>query len=432
MWHVVPLLIVIFLITVNVIQPEYGTGHVQEYSTVNQVGLGSAYLVAFILVLFKFFQLKGVLLRAWPYGLLLLFILSSSLWSLYPQKVVISFVHQVGMSLSVLCAVLYAKNNPDKFIKILVSYFLLYMMLTIVYVLKNPALGHMDGGYWGASQAARWKGLTGHANSLGQVTILGVWCSLYGFLRKDADMFWRMGSLICLLLSLYVLYKTDSITSLVICLFLIGMFIFYIFNTRLAATSVFKYILFILLTIICFASLYILAPEAFSLNYLLEKVGRSKTMTGRTELWELGFKGFQQKPFLGWSFDALRSFLKQYNLGYGQLHNGYIDLLVRGGLVGVILYVVILFQVLIAYTHRQVRKFDIFVVWFFVWVLATLIYALSEGVLVRSNNLMWLLFLFSYYYIIFPVPGNKKIMSHKPVGKNLLLQKNRTHQANRC
>jgi O-antigen ligase len=121
--------------------------------------------------------------------------------------------------------------------------------------------------------------------------------------------------------------------------------------------------------------------------------GRDATFTGRVRLWNMAWSAFHQNPLLGWSFDDLMSLSQKRHLEYRQFHNGYLDLLVRGGIVGAVLlgYLILRKYVLLARLAR--------INWRLFTTLASLstailVHNFTEASLVRGQHLMWLLFVF--------------------------------------
>jgi O-antigen ligase len=95
------------------------------------------------------------------------------------------------------------------------------------------------------------------------------------------------------------------------------------------------------------------------LNESLALVGRNATLTGRTQLWELAFDAFHKKTLLGWGFDNNFSVIQFYMgaMPYGQFHNGFIDLLVRGGIVGELLLVFLLVRMIrVLWRQRKINS----------------------------------------------------------------------------
>ena len=103
-----------------------------------------------------------------------------------------------------------------------------------------------------------------------------------------------------------------------------------------------------------------LVPSDKTLNTIF-RTETFATLTGRTTLWQDGFKSFQERPWLGYGFtsggDTLTRRPSELNTEYrglvgkkktrrsgATLHNGYIQALLDAGLIGAFLYIALLFK----------------------------------------------------------------------------------------
>jgi O-antigen ligase len=100
---------------------------------------------------------------------------------------------------------------------------------------------------------------------------------------------------------------------------------------------------------------------------------------------------FLQRPFFGYSFDSLASVLGGFSRGVGHLHNGYLDLLVRGGIVAIAIYLFALLRAM--YRLLQVTARIPEAAFWFMFLAADLAYELAESSLMRPVHVLWLAFL---------------------------------------
>lgn len=89
-----------------------------------------------------------------------------------------------------------------------------------------------------------------------------------------------------------------------------------------------------------FAWDYILSFDVVQ-HFIVDVLHRSITMTGRTRIYKILYSIFIQKPILGWGYESeiVRDSL------YGNAQNGVVHLLIQYGIIGVILFVVLIFSV---------------------------------------------------------------------------------------
>jgi exopolysaccharide production protein ExoQ len=129
-------------------------------------------------------------------------------------------------------------------------------------------------------------------------------------------------------------------------------------------------------------------------------LSKDPTLTGRTELWQLIRVAISQRPLLGYGFDAfwqgLRGDSLNIILGVGWLvptaHNGYYDLLLGIGYIGMFSFLPSFFQMLgrgIRYLDTEASSARLFPIAF---VAFWLIYNLNESALVTRSGIPFLLF----------------------------------------
>jgi O-antigen ligase len=133
-----------------------------------------------------------------------------------------------------------------------------------------------------------------------------------------------------------------------------------------------------------------LKPELLQLHTFMQAVGLSENFSGRESLWMFALEQFWQQPWLGYGFDSLASVLGKVNMAVGQLHNGYLDLLVRGGVIGMSLFVL---MTLVALSRNFMTATQgTGPVWSTVLLLVVLVHNISESSLARSTHTLWLLY----------------------------------------
>jgi O-antigen ligase len=100
-----------------------------------------------------------------------------------------------------------------------------------------------------------------------------------------------------------------------------------------------------ILGVVLLTLLLIVAPvAAISLDSLLELMGKDPTLTGRTNIWAYVMPYIYQRPLLGWGYVAFFSTLNPaawevasaLNWFAPEAHNGLLDILLSGGLVGAV------------------------------------------------------------------------------------------------
>jgi O-antigen ligase len=144
-----------------------------------------------------------------------------------------------------------------------------------------------------------------------------------------------------------------------------------------------------------FGYIYATQPELFEANRVLGSVGRDSNLTGRSTLWAIARAAIDERPWLGWSFDALESLPSRYSIRFNQFHNGYLDLMVRGGMIA--LGFVIFFALSTAFRIIKLAPGNKkMAASYGVLLLIIMMQNTSETTFGTAPNPLWLLFTFLY------------------------------------
>jgi hypothetical protein len=128
----------------------------------------------------------------------------------------------------------------------------------------------------------------------------------------------------------------------------------------------------------------------------LSKVGRDSTYSGRTYIWKDATTLINMKPIIGWSFDGRRSAFDKIDIGVPHFHNGYLDFMVRGGMAGFIILLMIFARTFWRVFKKSKSRPYIYP-HLAAFLLTMLIYNLSEVSFGSWADLMWTMFLFIYF-----------------------------------
>lgn len=352
---------------------------------------GAAYLIALAIFLNRLPDNLRTLSRAVPYLALTAFTLLSVAWSSAPLKVIVNFGHGVGMMLVALAAARFFRgrtHNLFLFLSILWAYPIVASLIAGV-VLPGRSIDY-DG---------RWVGILGNANSLGSASMLLIWASaaaLYQRVRGVGRVLcWTLQILAWVALLLAVSRTSQAATLIIVATIGFGAFIHsgaaHIRHIKLAAA--------IFLVLVFGLALLILLPELLTWRGLLTAAGRSTDLSGRIALWESAFKLAEQRPWAGWSFDSNMSVLNQLHRVVsvtGQFHNGYLDLMVRGGIIGIVLTGIFLGQFLI-WTLRTLPNDFRTAICYLALFAGILAHNFSEASLVRDSSFLWFALVLAYF-----------------------------------
>lgn len=282
----------------------------------------------------------GILQRNWLVFLFYGFLLLSVIWANYPFVSFKRWFKEFGNILVAL--VILTEINPQQAFKaVFVRCGYLLIPLSVIFIRYFPDLGRRYNIHSGEMEAV---GVTFQKNSLGSMVLVCCLILLWDWfqLRKPSphrkypklrfDVLFR---LVIFLLGMDLLRVCDSKTSMV-CLALSGLI--------LAATrSQFlrKRLVFLVGLCVMTILVFLLLDQMFGIKEaVVEGLGRDMTFTGRTEVWhELLNVGTD--PIFGTGFCSFWDDLRfQSKLPYWvafSAHNGYLEIYIAGGMIGVCL-----------------------------------------------------------------------------------------------
>lgn len=361
-----------------------GTGYGFTEDPRRLIVLGLAYFWALMWLLPRAGEVLKLARGTWPIWLLVAYASVSMLWSQIPFKVFINSGHYAGETLVALAAVYAARDDLRRLSLMLVGTLGIVIVLSVLAV----RLG------WPNSidiETGRWGGTAGNANILGLMSGLLLGAATNVFLTRGPGLI-RWGSAALALAAMLTLRGSGSATSLVFALVLTAGTVWLQFGRKDATAGLpARVVSGMFLMCLTGAVAVGFLPETFQASTWLGALGKSETLTGRTEVWAFGWHMFLQRPFLGYSFDSLASVLGGFNRSVGHLHNGYLDLLVRGGLVGLAIFLFALLRAM--YRLLQVTARTPEAAFWFMFLVADLAYELAEASLMRPVHVLWLAFL---------------------------------------
>lgn len=343
---------------------------------------GGAYVWSLAWLIAHPHGVRQLALGVWPWCLLLVYVLASSLWSSYPLKVVINFGHLTGGTLVAAAAVLSVHGSAAKLAWVSTMTFGIVIGLSLAAVVAGlPNAFDLESG--------RWAGVTGNANTLGGVSAVLCWASTYLVLTSKG--FWvRSAAFAAIGLSVVALLGSGSATSLVVTVLMCAGMCWLLLGKKEKNGLSARITLGLVFVTVVTAVGLVFAPSLFGLEAGLHVLGRSTTLSGRTELWAYGWGQFLSRPVIGHGFDSLASLLSGASIQVGQLHNGYLDLLIQGGVVAGALFALLAVRTLWrAYVLSATCGAEAVMCGMFL--LGTLAHNVTESSIARPVNNLWFL-----------------------------------------
>jgi O-antigen ligase len=354
---------------------------------------GPIYLAALLLLLYRATDALKRMRRHLPYLFFLLYALATIGWTWHPAKVVTYSGHMVGSYMVCMCAALAINYRERLLFRVLMLFSTLLLLMTLVTVALVPSRGIMEVG-----DKLRWVGLAPNANTLGMALLLVVWVGLVRFFYEDGAAA-RCGSVVLIALAAVCLYGTDSMTSSLLSL-LMAVFLPLLMVVGRRPPLAAALGVFFSTSIFSVVSLtaYLFRPDLFLTEKFFTTIGRTSTFTGRTGLWKIAVQAIRERPLLGWSFDARLSVSDKYLFHAGHFHNGYLELLVAGGMVGLGFMTAVLAQTMFHLLRMLARNRSLFAA-YSVLLLVIMLHNITEASLATSPHVFWLMFTLLYMEI---------------------------------
>lgn len=323
------------------------------------------------------------------------FALLSVFWSQLPT---LTLRRAIAVILTTLYALVLAQRfTTTDFLKLLGVVFFIMLASSLIMVIFTPSWGIMTETHIGA-----WQGIFVQKNILGRISTIGLLvfsCLLAGGRKWQHRRVWGTG----LVMAVATLFGSRSTTALVMTMIVL----LSILSIALIAPLNKKrnFLFFLFLGAIGSIILLILF---YSYVDILALFGKDPTLTGRVPLWQASLEVGLQRPWVGWGFSA---FWLGWQGTSAQIwsavlwepphaHNGYLDLFLNLGAVGLVFGLIILVKsgLILLKSIWQSKITSTIGFLFGLWIFM-LVYNLNESAFLRQNNLMWVLLIYiSFQY----------------------------------
>ena len=299
-----------------------------------------------------------------------------------------------------------------------------YVLLpfSILLIKYYPLLGRVYGRYSGAQM---WVGVGQQKNQLGRlcaISALFLGFALYQYWRRHRkprdfrNRAWADAAM--LLVSLYLLIGSESSTSLV-SLFL-GVVVFTLVclfrRWRLTVPRSGLLTATALLIALGIVTPFIGGTDVAGLTRLL---GRDRTLTGRTEIWADVLPVRAERPLLGYGLGSFWTDARRKTYDIPTAHNGYLDVLLELGDIGLVVYVVWLLSCARLLYRSLSYDYD-WAALSIAFFMMSLIYSTAESALNSLTEHMTAVTVFTAVVMAqLAVPIVKRVKSGSPVAVNL-------------
>jgi len=258
-----------------------------------------------------------------------------------------------------------------------------------------------------------WHGVLSFKNEWARVIVLGAIALLCRSRRTRRDS-WLTGGLLVVATALVL--AANSKGSLIVFVAMLGFFVLY-GTLRWSNKS---------LIMTCLAALAVAIPTSYlalqNLDSVTAMLGRDATLTGRSNLWQLSLESIGRSPIYGYGFAAFWSATSQeamrirgeLNWDAPHAHNGYIDIALALGLVGLFLYLTAYFVAVRRAIKRIRENYDLEAIWPLAYLVFIFLCQLTESSIVAGNSIFWVLYVTAACSVTLPqytyatLPANGK------------------------
>jgi O-antigen ligase len=219
-----------------------------------------------------------------------------------------------------------------------------------------PAIGK-DHSSKDANNIGSWQGVFAQKNTLGAACALAVAVALGLKPRTHVDRAWRWGLLGAALLCSYKSQSRESWIAIILLFLLLGFFKFigwFTQESRLPIATMSAVIFFGLAGL-----LY------YNLDAALALIGRTRTLTGRTEIWDATMLLVMRRPWFGYGtygvWGTNTAYDAQVRVGGWHVtssHNDYLEIILSYGIIGFLIYIPIILSAFL-YMIRAVLSYDL-------------------------------------------------------------------------
>jgi exopolysaccharide production protein ExoQ len=353
-----------------------------SYPLINLV-FSIIYIITFLLLCLRWKKVIPVIFNNKLVWLLLLIATTSISWSAIPDLTKTRVVALIGtMMFSLYLASRYTLKEQ---LQLIAWTFGTVVILSLLFCVILPKYGQMGGVHAGA-----WRGIYNHKNVLGKMIVFSIMA--FGLLSLEIQRHrWIMLGFLSASVGLLILSKSSSplLNSLILLAILVALYIMR-----------WRYILMIpALLGLSSIGLVFYALITENANQLVGSFGKDLTLTGRTNFWPLVLDKIWENPILGYGFGAFWRGLEgpsayvwnASSFKTPNAHNGYLDLLLELGLVGLLVHIasfVVAFGKSLAYV-RNIQTPDSF--WPTLLFCYIVLSNLTESSLMVQNNFLWLI-----------------------------------------
>ncbi len=344
---------------------------------------------------------RGALLRcSIPLLALAALMVLSTVWSINPWVTFKNSIEAAGTT--AIAYYIVSRFSLRQFVGMLSVAMAVIAVSSLAFVLVVPSYGVMQDSDMGGA----WSGIYRHKNFLGSEMALGIVTLIALSLSARGAARWGTG--LALAACALLLAGSKSATGFVACVVALGTFGL----IRLCCTRSYGRAVALTVAGVVATAVALVAVLGTGLGPVFSLLGRDGSFTGRSDFWPGIVDAISDRPLLGYGYNAFFRgdvggprdyYLASYFLGSNwqpvQPHNGLLQILLDGGLVGGLLVVV----ALIVGITRAVRLFARHPTEpLYAWPALAMVYFVmgnvTESAVGAYNDLRWIVFVIAFLY----------------------------------
>ena len=289
------------------------------------------------------------------------------------------------------------RYSMEEMIQILFWVGIIVISASLYLAIANPELGRdFNPPYNGA-----WRGIFWHKNHLGNIIPLFSLIFLLRIFRQPFQFFRfeKIAAIIFYLLSLILVYEARSASGYILLLIVHFVFIVlaiwvYVYRQLKPAHYWIALVFFLIGALLV----------AFNLNFIFGLFNRETSLTGRVPLWQYLIKEvFLVRPVVGYGFGSLWTLASfrtstQRFVGWGYQvmigDNGFLDILLNGGIVGLALFLVVYMQTWVASVRYTMIYRTIISLFPLIFVLYSFFVNISFSLFLETESFIWMLLVY--------------------------------------
>lgn len=331
---------------------------------------------------------------------ILIWIAFTSMSSLKPST---SLNTLIILAITAIQAILISHLYSEKsFYSILTKYFIISIIFSYIFIFLYPQLGFMI-----YEHKLLPVGVYSHKNVLARFMVISS-IIFMNDMMKSKNYIKKIVYLIFQILSVILIFLSESATGIIWIVVLVSANISIIFKNK-----IFKvYIKIITLYCIIFNIFiyFISKPEIANIISNIRIFGKNLSFTGRNSIWNYAINHIQNKFITGYGVDAFWSssiirqeFYYKYKFYPPHAHNGYLALLLDGGIILLILFIIILYKSI----KNNIDNYDKYNLISILILSFILVINLTESAFIGNGTyLIWIIICFKYSLTI----NTKKII----------------------